>query len=316
LEPEGTLEQLVRSLGKDDPVFIHHDFTKRARVDLAETHAYLIPDPVVTARGTGHTVRAIFHLIRIALKRSRFDYFQLLSPSCLPLRPVEDLRRYLRRGQHAIHADILNLDKDERFMMSHGHRVFCRTGKLGSRLLSRSRRWYFGSDSVTFQYANLAVEVRSDSLAPLKPLQWIGKQVHQAARAGLLDNHPFRRGMAPQVGSLWFCIRRDVCENLVSKRDSDPGIAYLKDLKLCEEIFFPTLLGNSPFDIVPSTHLVNEFIGSHPRPFNEADLETLARSEKFFARKFEGGPAHPIRQSVLEQLKQREQDRMGSGPPG
>jgi hypothetical protein len=312
-EPKGTLEQLVQSLGEDDPVFVHHDFSKRPGVDLNERRAYLIPDYVKTGWGTEHLVHAIFHLIRTALKRSRFDYFQLLSPSCLPLRPVEELRRYLRNGQHAVHADILNLDEDERVMMSHGHRDFCRTEKVASRLLSRSRRWYLGADPATFHLANLGIEHRSDSLAPLTPLQWVGKQIHQAARAGLLDNHPFRGGTAPQVGSLWLCLRRDVCEYLVPKEYSDPAVAYLKGLKMCDEIVFSTLLGNSPFDIVPSLHLVNEFIGSHPRPFNEADLETLARSEKFFARKFEGGPAHPIRQRVLGMLRQREENLMGLG---
>ena len=300
----------MRSLGQKDPAFVHHDFSKRPQLALAGSHAYLIPDYVETTWGKANVVHAIFHLIRTALKRSRFDYFQLLSPSCLPLRPIEDLRRHLAIGQHAVYADILNLDTDERVMMSHGHRVFCRAEKLGSRLLSRSRRWYFGADPATFQHANLSIAERSDPLAPLTPGQWLGRQVHHAARTGLLDRHPFHGGMAPIVGSLWFCLRRDVCEYLVTKEDADPAVAYLKSLKVCEEVVFPTLLGNSAFDIVPSNHLVNDFIGPHPRPFAELDLEILERSDKFFARKFEGGPAHPIRQNVLRQLRERVRAQM------
>ena len=163
--------------------------------------------------------RAIFHLIRTALARSHFDYFQLLSGSCLPLRPVDELRTHLEAGWKPIHADVLNLDSDERVMMSHGHRVFCRAEKLASRLLSRSRRWYLGDDPITVQEANLGIHDRPDPDSQLTAWQWLGKQIHQAARAGLLDNHPFHGDTAPLVGSLWFCLRRDVCEYLVEQED-------------------------------------------------------------------------------------------------
>jgi hypothetical protein len=301
-ESEESVRQLIRSLGNEDPVFVHQDLSKRPTFSLAGTDAYLIPDYVETSWGSADLARAILHLIKTALQHSRFDYFQLLSASCLPLQRIEELRRHLDAGRQAIFADLLNLDTDERVMMSHGHRVFCRAEKMTSRLLSRSRRWYFGDNPVTRQQANLGVDDRQDSDAPLTALQWMGKQVHQAARAGMLDSHPFNEDLAPMVGSLWFCLRRDVCEYLVQKDESDPVMAYLMGLKVCDEVLFPTLLGNSGFDVEPSNHLVNDFIGSHPRFFDERDLQRLACSQKFFARKFKNDADEPVRRSVLQRL--------------
>ena len=306
-ECAGSLRQLVLGLGEEDPVFVHHDFSQQRPFNVADTNAYLIPDYIETSWGSADLARAILHLIRIALRRSRFDYFQLLSASCLPLRPVADLRRHLSMGQHAVLADMLNLDIDERVMMSHGHRVFCRAEKLASRLLSRSRRWYLGENPVTLQRANLGLHERQDSFAPLTAWQWLGKQMHHAARAGMLDNHPFHGTTAPFVGSLWFCLRRDVCEYLLQKEERDPVVVYLMGLKVCDEILFSTLLGNSGFDIQPSNHLVNEFVGSHPRYFEEGDIPTLAGCDRFFARKFRDDPGDPTRQSVLARLRQRTQ---------
>ena len=308
-EPEEAVRQLVESVGGDDPVIVHHDYSKQPRFDLPRNHAYLIPDYVETSWGSPGLPRAIFHLIRTALARSHFDYFQLLSGSCLPLRPADELRRHLQAQWKPIHADVLNLDSDERVMMSHGHRVFCRAEKLAARLLSRSRRWYLGDDPITVQEANLGIHDRPDPDSQLTAWQWLGKQIHQAARAGLLDNHPFHGTTAPLVGSLWFCLRRDVCEYLVAQETSSALVPYLMSLKVCDEILFPTLLGNSPFEIVPSNHLVNDFIGSHPRSFNTGDLPTLASTDKFFARKFETNVDDPVRLHVLRRLERSRREQ-------
>jgi len=310
-EPEDAVRQLVGSLGQRDPILVHHDYSKQPRFSLPASHAHVIRDYVATEWGKPELARAIFHLIRTALEHSRFDYFQLLSASCLPLRPIAELRGYLAEGNHPIYCDILNLDADERVMMSHGHRVFCRVDKAAARLLGRSRRWYLGNDPITMQQANLGIEGRANPEARLTAWQWLGKKIHDAARRGLLDDHPFRDGTAPLVGSLWFCLRRDVCEYLVRQEDSNPLIPYLMGLKVCDEILFPTILGNSSFDIMPSNHLVNDFVGPHPRLFDMGDVDALASSDRFFGRKFSPRASDGVRLSVLTRLDRL--DRLQQG---
>jgi hypothetical protein len=304
-EPVEAVTQLVDSLGSDDPVFVHHDFSKQPDFALTRGQAHLIPDFMETGWGTPGFVRAVFHLIRTALRRSRFDYFQLLSGSCLPLKPVADLKRHLARQGVPIHADLLDLDADEQVMMSHGHRVFCRAQKPAARLLRRSRRWYLGDNPIAAQRANLGIEHLPDPDASLTTLQWLGRQVHRAARAGLLDDHPFRDGSTPYVGSLWFCLRRDVCEYLVEQEQSSTLLPYLLGLQLCDEIVFPTLLGNSGFAVATSNHHVNAFLGAHPRTFEESDLPALARSDRHFGRKFKPDPADAARHRILQNLAPR-----------
>ncbi|MEO6269960.1 MAG: hypothetical protein ABIP08_06620, partial [Lautropia sp.] len=193
-----------------------------------------------------------------------------------------------------------------RVMMSHGHRVFCRAGRPAARLLRRSRRWYLGEDPVATQQANLGIHQPPGLGAGLSTLQWLGRQVHLAARAGFLDDHPFQDGVTPFVGCLWFCLRRDVCEYLVRQEQTCHLVPYLLGLDLCDEILFPTLLGNSGFIIAPSSHHVSEFVGSHPRPFVEGDLPALAQSDRFFARKFNPDPVDALdaaRGRVLARLQ-------------
>lgn len=305
-EPARSVTQLVDALGGTDPVFVHHDFSKQPDFQVDRPQAFVIPDFMETGWGTPGFVRAIFHLIRTALARSDFDYFQLLSGSCLPLKPVTDLKRHLALHGAPINADLLDLDADDRVMMSHGHRVFCRAGKPAARLLRRSRRWYLGDDPVATQQANLGIHQPPGLGAGLSTLQWLGRQVHLAARAGFLDDHPFQDDVTPFVGCLWFCLRRDVCEYLVRQEQTCPLVPYLLGLDLCDEILFPTLLGNSGFIIAPSSHHVSDFVGSHPRPFVESDLPALAQSDRFFARKFNPDPvdaADAARRGVLARLQ-------------
>jgi hypothetical protein len=308
-EPPEVVRQLVDTLGEDDPILVHHDSSKQPEFSLAGSRAWMVPDPVTTGWGTPGLPQAIFHLLRCALERESFDYFQLLSGTCLPLRPIDELKRYLAARRAPVHADLVNLDQDERVLMSHGHRVFCRDQTLASKILGRSRRWYLGDDPVTIQEANLGIHDRPQPDGHLTALQWLGKQVHAAARVGLLDTHPFHGETAPFVGSLWFCLRRDACEYLVQQERNNPFVPYLYDLKVCDEILFPTLLGNSGFAVAPSNHLVNEFVGAHPRVFDERDRDRLAESDRYFARKFAGAVDDPIRRAVIARFEARKRDR-------
>jgi hypothetical protein len=301
--------QLVDSLGDEDAILLHHDASKQPDFALPGRRAWVIPDYVETAWGSPGLPQAIFHLLRTALEREHFDYFQLLSGTCLPLRPVTELKRYLAARDAPIHADIVNLDQDARVLMSHGHRVFCRDQTLASRLLGRSRRWYLGEDPVTIQEGNLGIHERSHADSHLTALQWLGRTVHAAARVGLLDSHPFHGDTAPFVGSLWFCLRRDACEYLVAQEHANPFVPYFYGLKVCDEILFPTLLGNSGFAVAPSNHLVNEFVGAHPRSFDQRDRHLLATSDRYFARKFGARADDPMREATLARLDSRTRER-------
>ncbi|MBA3479953.1 MAG: hypothetical protein H0T52_16385 [Lautropia sp.] len=310
-ESPPAVSQMVDCLASHGSVFIHHDYSKQPDFPRLLSHAYVIQHFTETGWGSPGFVQAVFQLIRTALERSDFDFFQLLSGSCLPIRPIPDLMKHLASNGSPIRADVVDLDTDERVLMSHGHRVLCRADALAFRLLGRARRWYLGSNPITIHHANLGIPRRAEFAAKLTALQWVGRQIHSAARAGLLDKHPFRSAVKPFVGSLWFCLRRDVCEFLVQQEQSNPLMPYLLSLNLCDEIVFPTLLGNSKFAVGASNHLVNDFVDAHPRVFVGRDLPALADSGKFFARKFSGNVNDETRQTVLRQIEGRQKLFMG-----
>ena len=183
VQPAATVASLVDALGPKHPVMLHHDWAQQPDFRLQRPNLSYVEEPERTGWANWGFSRGILRLVREAMARERFDYFQLLSGSCLPTRPTADLKRHLAVANVAIHSDLLDLDADLEATMSHGHRVFCRADRPAARLLHRARRWYFAGRDTTVHRANLGVQ-RLDPAEPLRPLQWLGRRIHLAARTG------------------------------------------------------------------------------------------------------------------------------------
>lgn len=301
-ENPGAVLQLVDALGRDDAVVIHHDERMQPRFEVAHPNVSFVERTARTGWGTAGFCRGLFRLIRTALETTDFDHFQLLSGSCLPLRPIGQLRASLAAAPHAIRADAIDLDRDARALLSHGHRVYARPATIGGKVLRRARRLYFSGANESLDHEGLGLLVaRRNGLA-----QRLGRSLHQMAQLGAFDTTPFTPGFRPFVGSTWFCLRRDVCEWLVAQEESHPAVPYLLSLNQCDEILFPSLLMNQRnFDRAPSNHTVSRFDDNHPLVFKMHDLGVLRESPRFFARKFKGDPKDPVRRAVLEQVRER-----------
>lgn len=109
----------------------------------------------------------------------------------------------------------------------------------------------------------------------------------------------------PYGGSTYWSIGREAIEYIFQYMNQNPK--YLKRFKysFCsEEIFFQTILANSPL----KGKIVNNnkrFIiwekrnGNFPANLDESDLQTIKRSNALFARKFE----YPISENLLREIK-------------
>src|SRR5688572_17458653 len=82
------IDQFCLAVGQRHAVIVHHDYSKQAQFALSSSNAHVIKDPVVTDWGGWGFIQAIMKIMRRAYESVEFDYFQLMSDSCLPIKPI------------------------------------------------------------------------------------------------------------------------------------------------------------------------------------------------------------------------------------
>ncbi len=296
--------QLVDAIGPNHPIFIHHDFTKQTDFQIHRRNVHFVANPVVTQWGSWEFSEAILLAMRTALKESNVDYFQLLSGSCLPIKAIEEFEHFVEHEASDVNMDVMCIDEDSEAMMSHGFRLFAASDTFRHRLLRRTRRWYYDSGAHTVQRSGLGIRKRNDDerQVTLPARAQIARMLIQIARQGYLFKHPYGQIWLPYIGSTWFGCKPEVAEFIAYRADNDPTLSFMRVAELADELYFQTLVGNSPFSIGPSNHLINDFVDAHPLKFGLKDTSRIIESGKFFARKFEDDANNVMRLRLLQDL--------------
>lgn len=301
-----TVAQLADALSPH-VVLIHHDFTKKKDFRVERPNVLFVPDPTVTGWGSWGLSRGIFHTIEHTLRTLEFDYLHLLSPTCLPIRPMSELEAFIANSKVDIHADMFEVERDEHTLMNFGCRAYAYGDSLKYRALGRLRKHYFGQDAILEQTCSLSMWRRSPAREArgLDLLDRIALGATNAAARGWLGPNPFSSTFRPMIGSLWIGMSRRVCEYLMRIRHSDPVSGYFARLKIVDEMLFPTLLANSPFKVGPALHAINDFdpFGS-PYWIKNEDLPRILATGRFLARKFPDDPDAPVRLAALAHARE------------
>jgi hypothetical protein len=304
-QPVELVDQLAWLL-RPFPVVVHHDFRKRADFTPTAPNVILIPDPRETGWGSWGLADAVFHTIQFALERFEFDYFQLISPTCLPIRPVAEFVDHVRSAPFDANVDLMQVDADDDILMHYAYRTYMPSGTLRFRLLRKIRPLYFEQDTELEQVKSLS-RLSRRSKREGRPLPLTGRMalaLTRAAAHGWMGAHPFVSDQRPMVGGLFFGARRSVCDYLVGMRGRGTIPDYLRSLQIVDETVFPTLLGNSRFRLGPSNHAINDFtLEGSPRWIDEADFDRLLATGRFFARKFPDDPESPIRRMAIDRVE-------------
>ncbi|MGE0316113.1 MAG: hypothetical protein AB7P21_31250 [Lautropia sp.] len=300
IHPAPAVQDLVDALGPRHRVLVHHDFSQQADFSVGGAQVAFVDDPVQTGWGEWAFTQGIVHLLEAALAGPPFDYFQLLSPTCLPVRPIEELERHLVQGGADFLADFLRLDDDPTALMSHGWRAYAREGSLRFRLLRRCYLWYFSHGLHFENRAGLGFPLPPPADAPLparlraSACRWV---MRLAAR-GNGFSHAFSAQVPCHAGSTWFCASRRGCEYLVA-RAHDVGVARrFSEIHMPDEFFFPTMIAVSGMPVLPATHHVSRFDGARPAWLGLDDLPEIDASRRFFARKFRVEPDDALRVAI------------------
>ena len=301
--PAATVTQLARLLAPHRLV-IHHSphLQPDFRVDAANVD--FVPDPDTVKRGDWSMSRGVIRLLEHCLENVDFDYFQLLTPNCLPIRPLADFVSHVATDPHDAHVDRLELSGDELAWMTYAYRLYAPENSWRFRLLWRMHCWYVPASARREVRGGLEVPVEFAQRPNGKPRlrARIARNVTWAARGGLLGNHPFGTAFKPSVGSLWFGARKPVCHYL-ARRFREPGVQYwFSHMSQRDEVLFPSLLANSAYRLGPGHHFIAGFEGARTRELGIDELPQAAASGRFFARKFPDDPLAPSRRALLSAL--------------
>jgi len=302
-EHPGAVAQLADALGSRPLIVVHHDFSKQPSACRPRPNLRFVPHPVRTAWGGWSLCDAILRLIEEALRDSRWRYFQLLSGSCLPVQPVAAFEQFVERQHADVNMDLVSLDVDSDFLMSHGWRAYAPAASVRQRVLRRIRRWYLGDHPDQVDRSSLGLHLRD-----------AGESLPLVARAALTATrlardhsfggraHPFRDGIGCFAGSTWFGATRRACEHLAAQPHDGALQRWFKAVHIPDEYYVQTVFGNADFEIGASNHRVSSFRDAHPQRLGLPDLDAVAASGRFFARKFPDHPDAPVRRAVLEQI--------------
>ena len=245
------LARLVSALG-DAPVSIHVDARSGVFPDVA-AFASARPNVALLPR---HACRwGLFGIVRASLEGLRWflgteaDYALMITGQCYPIKPLGWLQAKLRSLEGRSAIEFSAFPKAE----WSGHDAG------GYR---RIDRFYFKSP---------------DRLRPRTLKLWTRRPPY---------------GLHPYGGSAYWCLSRAAARYVMDYIGSHPKVlTFFKTTFVPDELIFQTILGNSPLADMLENELIHYTDWSHgaasPKTLTSADLPALARSDAWFARKFD-----------------------------
>ena len=304
IQPVQTVAALCDAIGVEQPILIHHDVSQQAEFPLNRINVRFVEDPIHTGWGNWGFTEGIQKLVRTAMAREDWDFLQLLSPTCMPIRALSDFRAHLAANDADYLIDGVNIGTNDRILMSHGWRAYAQEGLLRHRVLRRARRWYFSDDSQDANYAGLAFPINSrleeGGIAALKAR--IGLALMKAAQRGHGFHHVFSDEFPCHAGSNWFGASRRACAYLLSRTEGTPLLEYFKSIHMPDEMLYPTVFMNSELKGALGAHYISRFVDARPAWITIADLDEVLASGKFFARKFPEDVSSDVRAELSRRL--------------
>ena len=296
------IDQLARALAPH-MVLVHHDFSQTAEFVLSEPNVLFVPDPKRTGWARFGFVDGIFHSLNHALQNLEFDYLQLLSPTCLPIKPIGQFEAHVA-GSAEAHFGCVDLLADPDALMSVGYRAFTPEGSFRHRAARWLTRHYFLGTTGRRDEAGIWLRTgfSTGSGGRMTMTARIARKVITALSNPLIGRHCFDKNLHPYVGSVWFGAKRHVIGALVAAYARPSVRDYFSRLRIAEEFLIPTLLKDTGALAGPLNHYVNVFDEAHPQWIEEIDFAILRSSPAFFARKFPDDPRAAVRERVLKDL--------------
>ena len=263
----GVLKRLIAALScKDCGFFIHIDRKADIRQFSGITGDNIfLSEERIPVYHSGYTqVEATLLLLRDALSRTQdYDYFVLLGGTHYPLRSKEYIHRFFEKNRGTEFISIARMPSDALGMP-----------------LSKLNRIYFEEDEPVRRFLSRVL-----------------------AKVGLA-HRDYRKCLGvlePYGGSNWWALTREACQYIIEFVQSNEGVPrFFRNTCCPDEMFFHTVLGNSPFRSRVQRNLtyLHWPAGQRPSFLNSAHLQQIelcdrpwlddewGSGEALFARKF------------------------------
>lgn len=249
---------LLRS-GSD--VFLHYDASSSYKISdyiegwglaTLEGKLYLV-DAVKVVWGEWSIVQAtlncLWHAKNIGYNTG---YYMLISGSCMPVKPIEQLRKHLASNDFD-YIECVNANNN-RWVIDG----------------LQEERWKH------FHFINWRYHPKLFSLSyHLQSLFRVNRQIP--------GQH------IPHMGSQWWCLRKSTIEKIIALLEMSPDLlSFYKHTWIPDEFFFQTLVAN----LVPRSEISAESLtyyqfnsGGVPRIFFDDDFSEILQIRELFARK-------------------------------
>ncbi|MDO4905708.1 MAG: hypothetical protein Q4A16_09205 [Lautropia sp.] len=302
-----SVAQLARALAPHT-VVVHHDFSQTAEFPLNEPNVIFVPNPKRTGWAIWGFTEGIFHAIQYAVDNLEFDYLQILSPTCLPIKPMSAFEAHVASGKTDVDFSWIDMLADEDALMSVAYRGFTAEGTLIHRVLRRLVRVYFNDTPLRRDIAGVQLRT-GGQLRPDGKMRFAARVARAVTRAMInpkIGGHVFTKDFPPYYGSTWFGAHRPVIEWAL-QRFAQPDIqSHFPKLTIADEFLIPSLfkcgVAQHGFKDGPMNHCIVTFIEANPAWLTDNDLDTLRQSPAFFARKFPDDLHNSTRHRVLSEL--------------
>ncbi len=288
-------------------VIVHHDFSQVPELRINENNVVVLDNPEQTAWGNWSLVAATFKLIEHALGSGEWDYFQLVSESCLPVRPISAFEDYLldRRPDAMVDMQPLRAE-DPVTVMNYGWRYLPRSSHL-TRFARRAGLWWIGTHH-TLQArcgGNVKVPATTPGTATGRAMRRLGRAISTAFLSRHIGAFPLAGVADCWVGGQWFGVSRATAARLVVQRARTPALeAHFRRCPIPDESYLHTVLAHSKLArIAPGNHVTIWDGGKFgPDQLTLADIPRVVASGRFFARKLALDPSCSVRRQLLQCL--------------
>ncbi len=291
-------DQLIRLIDRlnteTDSFFIHvdkktDDETYRRIVDGLSRfpNIYLLKRHNSPWASFGTVESSIKGINKLIERKIAFDYAALLTGQDYPIKTNDYIKEFLSRNKGKSFIDYSALP--------------ARPLRLERGGFDRIERWHFRLFGKRHcfpamrQFQNPVISILYSALAGLLP-----------------ERRKFIAGHTPFFGFAYWCLTKERVEYLYDFiRKNRSFVKYFKYVHIPDEMFFQTVLLNSS----ETDNLVNDDLrhiiwpeeGSHhPAILREQDLDSLKRSPKLFARKFDATVAPVILDLIDKEILMRD----------
>lgn len=287
-------------------IIVHHDFTKFPAFKVDRENVTVLPDPVVTSWGGWSLVAATLKLMQYAQQHFKFDYFQLLSETCMPVKPVSEFENFLFKAQPDAMMDLQPiLSPDDPVFISHGWRYYPRS-QFARRLFRKAI--YIAEPILSWKQSGLVnLKCIKSDISPLqKSLAILLKTLYRL----LWSQNFFSRGNVRvcAVGGQWFGLSTDMLNRVLAMIEQEPVLLkHYQSSHIPDESFFQTLVYHlKPKRLYPANHVVFwHSNGTGPDNLLENDLSNVySNKDIYFSRKFGLMASDAAREKNIQRLKQ------------